>query len=121
MNLTSFDCIHKDKLLALQEHLKTNGLEDRVHGNIKNVPKVNSRALVDLDLANIFKQFLLQYSNIHGLPSPMKLRDDSEPYIYLPTDQRYTTVYKEFHRHFYLEHDESTKIIAYKTFYNLWQ
>ena len=83
--------ISKDTLLALQKHLKTDDLNKRVHGNTKRIPKISSRVFVDLDLAEMVKDFILQYSNIHGLPSPMKFRDESEPIIYLPTEENYTT------------------------------
>jgi len=50
----------------------------------------------------------------------MKIRDDLETIIYLPTYMNYTTVYKEFKMHFNLEHD-SDKPISYATFHKLWQ
>jgi len=112
--------ITKYKLLVLQEHLSTDGLMERIHGNTKNVPHNKSHAIVDIEIAQLFKEFLFQYTNLHGLPSPMKIRDDLEAIIYLPTYMKYTTVYEEFKKHFNLEYDPN-RIIAYNTFYKLWQ
>ncbi|MDW3631333.1 MAG: hypothetical protein QOK71_07840, partial [Nitrososphaeraceae archaeon] len=112
--------IGKFRLLALQKHLNTDGLIERIHGNTNRVPQNKSRVTVDFGIAQLFKDFLLQYTNLHGLPSPMKIRDDLETIIYLPTYMKYTTVYEEFKMHFNLEHD-SDKPISYTTFYKLWQ
>jgi len=76
--------------------LQTNGLEERTHGNLRKVPIVHSRALVDYETANMVKQFILQYANINGLPSPLRLCDDSEPITYLPTEKTYISVYNEY-------------------------
>jgi hypothetical protein len=108
------------KLSALQDHLNVDGLMEHIHGNTNKVPQVKSRATVDIEIAQLFKNFLFQYVNLHGLPSPMKIRDDLEAIIYLPTYMKYTTVYEEFKKHFNLEHN-SSRIIAYNTFYKLWQ
>jgi len=105
----------KKKLIALQKHLKTDGLIDRIHGNTGKVPQNRSRATVNLEIAQLFKNFLLQYSNLHGLPSP-----ESESIIYLPTYLNYATVYEEFRNYFDLEY-ESIKPIEYNTFYKLWK
>jgi len=53
----------------------------------------------------------------------MKIRDDLEAIIYLPTYMKYTTVYEEFRKHFNLINLENTfgKIIEYVTFYKMWQ
>src|SRR5688572_30783862 len=108
------------KSKALQKHLKTSGLIDRIHGNTGKVPQNRSCAIVNLEIAQLFKNFLLQYSNLHGLPSPMRMRDESELIIYLPTYLNYTTVYKEFRNYFDLEY-ESIKPLEYNTFYKLWK
>jgi len=105
----------KKKLIALQKHLKTDGLIDRIHGNTGKVPQNRSCATVNLEIAQLFKNFLLQYSNLHGLPSP-----ESESIIYLPTYLNYATVYEEFRNYFDLEY-ESIKPIEYNTFYKLWK
>jgi len=100
--------------------LQTNGLSERLHKNIGRVPKIESRAQVDLEVALMVKQFLLQYANIFGLPSPMRHLDDSDAFVYLPTGKTYTSVYNEFKTHFYVEYDENTQIISNRTSRRLW-
>jgi len=112
--------ISKDKLLALRNHFKLDGLMDRIHGNTNKIPQNKSRVIVNLGMAQLVKNFLLQYSNLHGLPSPMKMRDELEAIIYLPTYMKYTTVYEEFKNLFNSEY-EPIRPIAYNTFYKLWQ
>ena len=50
----------------------------------------------------------------------MKIRDESEAIIYLPTYMKYTTVYEDFKTCFNSEY-ESIRIIAGNTFYKLWR
>ena len=73
--------IGKTKFFDLQKHLKTDDLMDRIHGNTKNIPQNKSRAIVNIEIAQLVKDFLLQYTNVHGLPSPMKIRDNLEEII----------------------------------------
>jgi len=115
--------ISKKTLSNLQSHLQNNGLSDRIHGNFKNVPKLSSRAIVTLDTAIFVEQFKTQYANIHGLPSPMRLQDSSDPFIYLPTDKSISSIYKEFKYHLNSlnsENDQSEIIISLETFRRLW-
>jgi len=110
-----------DVLKALQKHLKTNGLDDRQHGNIKNIPKLKSRAFVDFEVAESVKNFILNYADLHGLPSPMRLRDNSDPYIYLETQNSYSSVFREYEKCFEDSLvDTSILNIKYKTFHKLW-
>jgi hypothetical protein len=112
--------ISKDKLLALRDHFNLDGLMHRIHGNTNKIPQNKSRVIVNLGMAQLVKNFLLQYSNLHGLPSPMKIRDELEAITYLPTYMKYTTVYEEFKNLFNSEY-ESIRPVAYNTFYKLWQ
>ena len=95
-------------------------MEERTLGNLRNIPVVHSRALVDNETANMVKQFILQYANIHGLPSPLRLRDDSEPITYLPTEKTYTSIYYEYRNHISSVFNQPENIIKYGTFQNLW-
>ena len=62
-------------LKTLQDDLQTNGLSERLHKNIGCVPKIKSHAQVDLEVGLMVKQFLLQYADIFGLPSPMRQQE----------------------------------------------
>ncbi|CAB4374715.1 unnamed protein product [Rhizophagus irregularis] len=50
----------------------------------------------------------------------MRHRNDSGNFIYLPTGENYTSIYKKYKEDFYLKHDESETIISYSTFRRLW-
>ncbi|CAB4475856.1 unnamed protein product [Rhizophagus irregularis] len=80
----------------------------------------DNRVFLNSEITFPLKQFLVQYSCIHGLPSPLRHRNDSNTFIYLPTDRTYTSVYKEYKDYYYTEHDESNQIISYYTFRRLW-
>ncbi|CAG8683342.1 3012_t:CDS:2, partial [Ambispora leptoticha] len=107
-------------LLAIQKHLQEKGLTERTHGNTGRVPKLKSKVFLDSSITFPVKCFLEQYGNINGLPSPMRHKNESEPFIYLPTGNTYTSVYNEFKKHFNNENSENTKIISYFTFRKLW-
>ncbi|CAG8797406.1 12926_t:CDS:1, partial [Racocetra fulgida] len=102
-------------LSTLQNHLQSNGLTERVHGNSRRASKTESRVFLDLNITLPIKQFLVQYGMIHGFSSPLWHQDDSGVFIYLPTGQIYNSVYNEYKKNFYLMHNESEKIISYFT------
>ncbi|CAB4384275.1 unnamed protein product [Rhizophagus irregularis] len=112
--------INDYKLTTLQSHLQENGLTQRIHGNTGRVSRRNSRVFVDFNITSSVKEYLTQYGNIFGLPSPMRHRNDSGNFIYLPTSESYTSVYKKYKEHFYLEHEEDENVISYSTFLRLW-
>jgi hypothetical protein len=51
----------------------------------------------------------------------MRHRNDSGVFIYLPTGKTYMSIYEEFKEHFYIEHNESDKVVSYSTFKRIWQ
>ena len=108
-------------LKTLQKHLRTNGLEDRQHGNMKKIPELKSRSFVDFEVAESVKNFILNYADLHGLPSPMRLRDNSNPYIYLGTENSYSSVFHEYEKCFEDSLvNTSVQIIKFTTFWRLW-
>ncbi|GES97024.1 hypothetical protein GLOIN_2v1842132 [Rhizophagus clarus] len=85
-------CGINDYLLrTLMDHLHAKGLSERIHGNMGRIPKTDNRAFVNSDITFPLKQFLVQYSCIHGLPSPLRHRNDSNTFIYFPTNRTYTS------------------------------
>src|SRR5688572_27007512 len=108
------------KLIALQTHLQENGLTERIHGNTGRASRRNSRVFVDFNITSSLKEYLTQYGTIHGLPSPMRHRNDSGNFIYLPTSETYTSIYTKYKEHYYLEHESEENIISYTTFRRLW-
>ncbi|GET04171.1 hypothetical protein GLOIN_2v1842132 [Rhizophagus clarus] len=110
------------KLSTLQNHYQENGLTERIHGNTGHASRRNSRVFVDFNITSSIKQYLTQYGIINGLPSPMRHRNDSRNFIYLPTGENYMIVYNKYKENFYLEHDDKDeKIISYSTFRRIWQ
>jgi hypothetical protein len=106
-------------LSAIQNHLHENGLKERVHGNTGHSPKLSSRAFINYEVSSIVKQFLIQYSNTCGLPSPMRHKIDSDVFIYLPTNKSYRSIYQEYENYFSIEYPDN-KIISYDSFIKLW-
>ncbi|CAB4377947.1 unnamed protein product [Rhizophagus irregularis] len=85
-------CGINDYLLGtLQNHLHTEGLSERIHGNIGRIPMTDNRVFLNFEITFPLKQFLVQYSCIH-----------------------------EYKDYYYAEHDESNQIISYYTFRRLW-
>ena len=112
--------INENLLLTLQNHLQNKGLENRIHGNTGHAVKRKSKVYIDYELTSSLKNFLIQYGNMYGLPSAMRHRNDSGNFVYLPTSENYTSVYENYKKHFYIEHNENDKIISYTTFCRLW-
>ena len=107
-------------LLTLQNDLKANGLAGRLHGNLKRAPRLSSHAYIDLDYSVLVKNFIIQYGEIHGYPSPLCHKNDAEVFVYLPTEDKFTTVYHEFVKYFEEEYIDK-KIISLTTFKDLWK
>src|SRR6185312_6948869 len=55
---------------SLRNHLATNGIIPRVHGNVKKVPRWKTKITIYITVATTVKNFLENYAEIHGLPSP---------------------------------------------------
>jgi len=107
------------KLLALQNHLQEHGLTERTHGNTGRILRRNSKVVVDFNVTSSVKEYLVQYRTVHGLPSSMRHRNDSGNFIYLPTGENYTSIYKKYKEHFYLKHNEDDDIISNSIFCRL--
>ncbi|CAG8527462.1 1048_t:CDS:2, partial [Racocetra persica] len=112
--------INEYTLSTLQDHLYSKGLVERIHGNTGRAAKRESKVFLDLSVTFPIKKYLKQYAIIHGLPSPMCHKNESEPFIYLSTGKTYTSVYNEFKEHFYSEYRDTKNIISYFTFRRLW-
>ena len=57
----------------VRNHLTTNGIIPRVHGNVKKVPRWKTKTTIDIVVATSVKNFLENYAEIHGLPSPVEM------------------------------------------------
>ena len=64
--------ISRTHLENIRNHLTTNGIILRVHGNVKKVPRRKTKITsitVDITVATAVKIFLEKYAEIYGLPS----------------------------------------------------
>ncbi|CAG8739621.1 16146_t:CDS:1, partial [Gigaspora rosea] len=101
-------------------YLYNEGLVERIHGNTGCVAISESRVFFDSSIIFSVKNFLKQYAIIYRLLSLMRYKNESEHFIYLPTEKTYTSVYNKFKEHFYIEHSVTENIISYFTFRRLW-
>ena len=82
---------------AIIKHLKEHGLEERIHGNTGRLPKNMNRVDINYSMSCEIYEFLKNYSNIHGIPSPGRhFNKVSSPIIFLPTNYSYSSVYRHY-------------------------
>ncbi len=113
--------IKDETLRAIKHHLLTEGLMEWQHENMRNLPKVTSRVTIDQELATIVYNFIINYANIYGFPSPGRhMQTDSLAIILLPTEKNYTRVYEDFVTTS-RELDSNISVISYKSFVRLWK
>ena len=71
-------------------HLATNGIIPRIHGNIKRMPRWKTKITIDKDVATAVKNFLENY----GLPSPGRnVNRITQSLTLLPAETSYKSVY----------------------------
>ncbi|PKY39571.1 hypothetical protein RhiirA4_415139 [Rhizophagus irregularis] len=79
------------------QHFREYGMDERVHGNTGRAPKNMKRIEVSYDVACDVYEFLKNYSNIHGMPSPGRnLNKATTPVVFLLTSYNYYTVYRDY-------------------------
>ena len=89
----------------VRNHLATNGVIPRVHGNIKRVPRWKTKITIDVSVATAVKNFLENYAEIHGLPSPGRnVNRITQSHYYQPK------------RVINLENDSTLKLLKYDAF-----
>src|SRR6185369_14952176 len=62
--------IGRTYLENIRNHLINNSLLPRIHGNIKRMPQWKTKMVIDKNVAEVIKNFLENYAEVHGLPSP---------------------------------------------------
>ena len=103
--------IGRTHLENVRNHLATNGIIPRVHGNMKRKTKIT----IDITIATAVKNFLENYAEIHGLPSPGRnVNRITQPLTLLPAETSYKSVYRDFIAG--LENDSTLKLLKYDAF-----
>ena len=59
--------IGRTHLENVRNHLATNGIIPRVHGNIKQVPRWKTKITIDITVATAVKNFLENYMDYQAL------------------------------------------------------
>src|SRR5437588_636938 len=102
----------------IRNHLINNGLLPRTHGNIKRVPQWKTKMVIDKEIAKVVKNFLENYAEVHGLPSPGRsINRITQSVIFLPAEMSYKSVYRGFLAG--LEEDSNLKSLKYDAFRKL--
>src|SRR5215813_3820870 len=98
----------------IRNHLLRNGLLPRVHGNVKK-----TRMVINIDVATAVKNFLLNYAEVHGLPSPVRnVNRVTQSIIFLPAEMSYRSVHRDFLAG--LEENSKLRALKYDAFRKLW-
>lgn len=104
------------------KHLREYGLEERIHGNTGKIPNNKNRVEVNYDIACEIHNFLKNYSDIHGLPSPGRsLNKITMPVVFLPTNCSYVSVYRDYIQAYKEKHGEEKCVVSETTFRRTWK
>ena len=102
----------------IRNHLINNGLLPRIHGNIKRMPQWKAKMAIDKSVAEVVKNFLENYAEVHGLPSPGRgINRITQSVIFLPAEMNYKSVYRDFLAS--LEKNSNLKSLKYDAFRKL--
>src|SRR3954471_3893162 len=75
--------------------------------------------VIDKDVATIVKNFLLNYAEVHGLPSPVRnINHVTQSIIFLPAEMSYKSIHQDFLAG--LEEDNTLCTLKYDAFCKLW-
>src|SRR5881628_275086 len=81
----------------IRNHLINNGLLPRIHGNIKRMPQWKTKMVIDKSVAEVVKNFLENYAEVHGLPSPGRsINRITQSIVFLPAEMSYKSVHRDF-------------------------
>src|SRR6266540_2144499 len=75
--------------------------------------------VIDINVAAAVKNFLLNYAEVHGLPSPVRnVNRVTQSIIFLPVEMSYKSVHRDFLAG--LEEDSTLHALKYDAFHKLW-
>ncbi|CAG8635997.1 6016_t:CDS:2 [Cetraspora pellucida] len=85
------------RLDRIKSHIKNNGIVEIIHGNIGRTSIRPDRVVIDNKMKQDINNYLHNYANIYGFPSPGRnMKNDVMPIISLPTDMTYTSLKPAF-------------------------
>ena len=74
--------------------------------------------IINIDVATAVKNFLLNYAEVHGLPSPVRnVNRVTQSIIFLPAEMSYRSVHRDFLAG--LEEDSKLRALKYDAFRKL--
>ena len=83
------------------------------------MPRWKTKITIDITVATAVKNFLENYAEIHGLPSPGRnVNRITQSLTLLPAETSYKSVYRDFIAG--LENDSTLKLLKYDAFRKLW-
>ena len=89
--------IGRTHLENIRNHLATNSIISRVHGNVKRVPRWKTKITIDITVATSVKNFLGNYAEIHGLPGlGRNVNRITQSLTLLPAETSYESVCCDF-------------------------
>ena len=107
---------------SIIQHLRKYGMEERIHGNTGRAPKNMERIEVNYNVASDVYEFLKNYSNIHGMPSPGRnFNKATTPVVFLPTSYNYYSVYRDYAAAYKDKHGIEARVMVESTFTKVWK
>ncbi|CAG8774911.1 14756_t:CDS:1, partial [Gigaspora rosea] len=104
------------------KNLREHGLEERVHGNTSRTSKNLDRIEVNYNIACDIYEFLKNYYNIYGMPSPgWQCTEISMPIVFLLISYNYALVYHDYVQAYKDKHGKNVRVMAKLTFINFWK
>jgi len=102
----------------IRNHLIKNGLLLKIHGNIKRMSQWKTKMMIDKDVAEIVKNFLENYAEVHGLPNPSRnINRITQSIVLLSAKMSYKSVHRDFLTG--LKEDNKLKSLKYNAFRKL--
>jgi len=105
-------------LWNVKSHLLDKSVKPRTHGNTGRTPWRKTKMVVDQEVREIVKNFILNYAETHGLPDPGKSKRGNQAITFLPTETSYKSVHREFLGS--LKENDNLKQLKYDIFRRLW-
>jgi hypothetical protein len=110
--------ISEKYLRNVKKHLTTKGLTTRIHGNTGRMPQWKTKLVVDQEIKETIKNFILNYAEKYGLPNSGRNERATGATIFLPTEMTYKSVHQDFIAS--RKEDDKLKSLKFGIFLKLW-